>query len=106
MVHQDQLECAWQQSTFFVLMPLKHTNKRIQEKGTHLSEGAHKVPRLQSTNGSSNNAQSDPLQQQQRNEVPQQANDGTPSEETNTGDWSMITTTSNWSEGGGRTSSD
>ena len=82
---QDQLECTWQQSTFFVVAPLKHSNKRIQEKGTHLSEGAHKIPRLQSMNGSSNNAQSDPLQQDQLNEVPQQANDGMPSEETNTG---------------------
>ena len=84
-VHQDQLDCTWQQSTFFVVAPLKHTNKRIQEKGTNLSEGSHKIPRLQSTNGSLNNAQSDPLQQQQLNEVPPQANDGTPSEDTNTG---------------------
>ena len=80
-VRQDQLECTWQQSTFFVVTPPKHANKRIQEKGTHLSEGTHKIPRLQSTNRSSNNAQSDLLQQQQQlNEVPQQANDGTPSE--------------------------
>ena len=85
VVHQDQLDCTWQQSTFFVVAPLKHTNKRIQEKGTHLSEGAHKIPRLRSTIGSSNNAQSDPLQQQQLNEVPQQTNDGTPSEDTNRG---------------------
>ena len=32
-VRQDQLECTWQQSTFFVITPLKHTNKRIQETG-------------------------------------------------------------------------
>ena len=43
-VQQDQLECTWQQSTFFVVTPPKHANKRIQEKGTHLSEGAHKIP--------------------------------------------------------------
>ena len=85
-VRQDQLECTWQQSTFFVVMPLKHANKRIQEKGTHLSEGAHKIPRLQSTNRSSNNAQSNPLQQQQQlNEVSQQVNDGTPSDQPNAG---------------------
>ena len=85
-VRQDQLECTWQQSTFFVVTPLKHTNKRIQGKGTHLSEGAHKIPRLQSMNRSSNNVQSDPLQQQQQlNEVPQQVNDGTLSEQPNAG---------------------
>ena len=55
----------------------------MQEKGTHLSEGAHKIPRLQTTNGSSNIVQSDPSQQQQLDEVPQQANDGMPSENTN-----------------------
>ena len=44
------------------------------------------MPRLQSTNRSSNNAQSDPSQQQQQlNEVPQQVNDGTPSEQPNVG---------------------
>ena len=84
-VRQDQLECTWQQSTFFVIAPPKHTNKRTQEKGTHLSEGAHKIPRLQSMNRSSNTAPSDLLQQQQLNEVPQQANDGTPSEQPNAG---------------------
>ena len=85
-VRQDQLECTWQQSTFFIVTPPKHTNKRIQEKGTHLSEGAHKIPRLHSTNRSSNNVQSDPLQpQQQLNEVPQQVNDGMPSEQPNAG---------------------
>ena len=57
----------------------------MQEKGTHLSEGAYKIPRLQTTNGSSNNVQSDPSQQQQHDEVPQQANDGMPSENANAG---------------------
>ena len=86
-MQQDQLDCTWQQSTFFTA-PSKHTNKRKQEKGTHLSEGAHKIPRLlrlQTTDGSSNNARSDPLQQQRHDEVPQQANDGTPSENANAG---------------------
>ena len=84
-VCQDQSDCTWQQSTFFVVAPLKHTIKQRQGKGAHLSEGAHKIPRLQSTDGLSNNVQSDPLQQQQLNEVPQQANDATPSEDTNAG---------------------
>ena len=75
---------VWQPSTFFSVQ-IKHANKRTQGKGTHLSERAHKIPRLQTTNGSLNNVQSDPLQQQQLNEVPQQVNDGTPSENTNTG---------------------
>ena len=44
-VHQEQLDCTWQQSTFFVTAPLKSANKRRQQKGTHPSEGAHKIPR-------------------------------------------------------------
>ena len=83
-IQQDQLDCTWQQLTFLTT-PVKHTNKRMQEKGTHLSEGAHKIPRLQTTNGSLNNVQSDPSQQQQHDKVPQQADDGTPYENANAG---------------------
>ena len=83
-VRQDHLDCTWQQSTFFVTAPLKRANKRMQEKGTHLSEGAHKIPRLQTTDGPSNNAQSDPIQHQ-NDKLPQLANDGTPSENANAG---------------------
>ena len=83
-MQQDQLDFTWHQSTFFTA-PVKHSNKQMQEKGTHLSEGAHKIPQLQTTNGSSNNIQSDPSQQQKLDKVPQQANDGTPSKNTNAG---------------------